>query len=188
MSFNRPSALIGVAATAVTAAASYLIYQAVSQYGWNGTLWYVWEGEPFSPRVRASMETLEQAGQKLHILENLIDAIELYSYFQRHEAASESAPRLLDSIDDDSEYSSALIKEIGRVWWMADFSPPTLKTTLIKLKYTLDKLAAKVDGVPPCHGQQDLKRRKRVLSKQIVLAMKRADKIFTFCKVLQAAQ
>jgi hypothetical protein len=179
MSFNRPSALIGVAATAVTAAASYWIYQAVSQYGWNGTIWYVWEGKPYSPRVRESMETLEQAGRSLRVLENLIDAIE--EYFSKHDAAA-SERACLDSIDD-----AALTEEIGRLW-MADFSPPTLETTLIKLIYTIDKLAAKVDGVLAAvedggensRGQQDLKRWKKVLSKQIVLAMQRADTLFAF--------
>jgi hypothetical protein len=177
MSFNRPSALIGAVATAATAAASYWIYQSVSQYGWDGTLRYVWEGDPYSPHVRASMETMEQAEQARHVLETLISTIE---------EALERAR--LDSIDD-----AASTKEIGKLW-MANFAPSNLETSLTKLSYTLDKLAAKVDGVLVAGGdqhssvQQDLKRRKKLLSKQIVLAMERADALLAAYEVLQETQ
>jgi hypothetical protein len=166
---------IAVTATAsITAAVSYWIYQSASQYGWEGTLRYIWEGDPYSPKVRHCMETLDEADKSRKSQERLIAAIE---------EALERAR--LDSIDD-----TKITKEIVGAW-LANFRPKNLEKSLSQLDSALDKLAAKVDGIliSAQDGNsrvfQELKRRKKLLSKQLVLAMERTDALLASYQVLQ---
>jgi hypothetical protein len=166
--------VIAVTATAtITAAASYWLHHSVSQYGWDGTLRYIWEGDPYSPKVRHYMETLDDADQSRKSQERLIAAIE---------EALERAR--LDSIDD-----TKTTREIVKAW-ITIFRPKNLEKSLSQLDTVLDKLAAKVDGILISAADnsrvfQELKRRKKLLSKQLVLAMERTDALLASYRILQ---
>jgi hypothetical protein len=145
----------------------------VSQYGWDGTLRYIWEGDPYSPKVRHYMETLDDADQSRKSQERLIAAIE---------EALERAR--LDSIDD-----TKTTREIVKAW-ITIFRPKNLEKSLSQLDTVLDKLAAKVDGILISAADnsrvfQELKRRKKLLSKQLVLAMERTDALLASYRILQ---
>jgi hypothetical protein len=168
---------IAVTATAaITAAASYWLYQSASQYGWDGTLRYIWEGDPYSPKVRHCMETLDEADESRKTQERLIAAVE---------EALERAR--LDSIDD-TKTTQEIVKA-----WVANFRPKNLEKSLSQLDTALDKLAAAVDGIliSAADGAdnssvfQELRRRKKLLSKQLVLAMERTDALLASYQVLQ---
>jgi hypothetical protein len=175
MSSTR-NAIAVTATAAITAATSYWLYQSVCQYGWDGTLRSIWEGDPYSPKVRQFMKTLDESDESRKTQERLIAEIE---------EALERAR--LDSIDD-----TKTTKEIVKTW-LANFRPKNLEKSLSQLDTVLDKLAAKVDGISISASDgadtssvfQELKRRKKLLSKQLVLAMERTDALLASYQVLQ---
>jgi hypothetical protein len=170
MSSTR-NAIAVTATAAITAVTSYWLYQSASQYGWDGTLRYIWEGDPYSPKVRHYMETLDKADESIKSQERLIAAIE---------EALERAR--LDSIDD-----TKTTKEIVKAW-VANFRPKNLEKSLSQLDTELDKMAAKVDGILIADNSrvfQELKRRKKLISKQLVLAMERTDALLASYQILQ---
>jgi hypothetical protein len=119
------------------------------------------------------METLDEADQSRKSQERLIAAIE---------EALERAR--LDSIDD-----TKTTREIVKAW-ITIFRPKNLEKSLSQLDTVLDKLAAKVDGILISAADnsrvfQELKRRKKLLSKQLVLAMERTDALLASYRILQ---
>ena len=173
---------IGLTATATLAAAtSYWFYQKVTEYGWDGTMRYIWVGDPYSPTIRGYVETLDQVEETRKSQERLIGIIE---------EALERAR--LDSVDDDS-YKTKTTKEMVKLW-MANLVPRNLEQSLAQLDTTLDRLAAQVDRIvisaeeeasTNSRVMQDIKSRKRLLSKQLVLAMERTDALLASYQVLQ---
>jgi len=177
MSSSKQIPWVGIAASTASVAASYWIYQTASEYGWDGALRYVWEGDPYTPAIREYLETLENAEKSRIAQEIRINAIE---------EALERAR--LDSVDD----SARTTKEIVNVW-ILNYLPQNLERSLAEVSYLLDQLAAKVDGIllstgeenVSSHVMQDMKRRKRLLSKQLVLDMERCDALVASYQVLQ---
>jgi hypothetical protein len=164
---NNSRPIILVAATAASAAASFWLYQSVASYGWEGTLRYVWEGDPYTPQVR----------EYIDILDSVDDA----------ETSSSPKSTTTDKLPTTNE--------IVRLW-MSNFETAgrgDLEKNLAYLSTVLDKLAAQVDGVlvgakdgaDSSRTWMELKRRKRLLSKQLVLAMERADALLASFQVLQ---
>jgi hypothetical protein len=153
MSSNvRTTILLGTAAVAATAASIWL-RQFVKQYGWQGTMRYVWEGDPYPPEIRDSINRLKKVERSIQ-KESLLPSLE------------ESLARArLDSVDD----VSVVVPQ-----WMVAHAPRNLEKDLTKVSHDLDTLAATVDSVPS-HGNVDIKLRKKQSSQQVVLMMERAD-------------
>jgi hypothetical protein len=179
MSSNR-TPWVGIAGATLSVAASYCLYQSVSEYGWEGALRYIWEGDPYAPAIRDYMHILDQV-EKLRVTQEI-----------RINTVEEALERArLDSVDDDSRATTT--KEIVKLW-IEYYSPKSLEKALGDISHILDRLAAQVDGVllsttedgsASSHILTELKRRKKLLSKQLVLDMERCDALITFFQLLQ---
>ncbi len=147
----------------------------VVKYGWEGALRFVWEGEPYSPRIQAILDSLSEAEKSRVAQEARMNSIE---------EALERAR--LDSIDD-VRTSKAIVNR-----WAANYGPLNLEKSLAELSATLDRLAAKVDAVILSSSDidknarvvQEIKQRKKLLSKQLVLDMERCDAFMSCYQVL----
>lgn len=138
---------------------------------------YIWEGDPYTPDIRNYIDSLEQA-EKSRV-----------TYGIRINAIEEALERArLDSVDD-----AKTSKEIVRLW-VAYYAPQNLEKSLADLSHRLDRLAAQVDGITlghfhsDSHTVKDLKRRKKLLSKQLVLHMERCDALLASYQVLGEEQ
>mmetsp|Transcript_9654 Transcript_9654/g.11554 ORF Transcript_9654/g.11554 Transcript_9654/m.11554 type:complete len:170 (+) Transcript_9654:78-587(+) len=147
-------AAIAVSATAVTASTIW-ICSTLSKYGLDGTLRYIWVGDPLSPEVRQSVSTLEKVESKIPKLEKLLMQIE--------EALSKAR---LDSIDDE--------KWIVVPQWIVSYAPKNLEKDITKLDTSLDRLAAEVDAIAS-HDNAEVKLLKKEYSQRIVQLMGRTD-------------
>lgn len=186
--------LLGISlATATTAYGAYWTYGSVSKYGWDGTLRYVWEGDPYTPELRKYDEILNQVEKSRLQEETKTNDIE---------EALERAR--LDSVDDGrstkavSTTTKITTKEIVKLW-IDNYSAKggNLEKSLAGLSHNLDKLAGKVDSVIISSSStaskdtdnapkvvEDLKKRKKLLSKQLVLDMERCDALMASFQVL----
>jgi hypothetical protein len=151
----RPS-LLTVAITSATITGSYCIYQLISQYGVEGTFWYIWEGDPYPPAARQYFHDLDDSAEAIEEEAKLLDALE-----EAYERAK------LDSIDGSSDATLFTL-------WTTNMLPQSLEKKMAQLSYDLDKHAAKVDAVPSSK-HPDIKKRKKYLSTKIVKLMERAD-------------
>lgn len=183
------AAIAGAAAASM--AASYMMYKSVAAYGWTGTLRYIWEGDPYGPKIRDDLTTLDEAEELQVVYESQLNEIE---------EALERAR--LDSVDVGSSSSTAnetnrkkQTKEIVKLWMM-NFEPKNLEKTLHGLSHKLDELIASVDAVLTLKEEnnsssslssqilKDIKRRKKLLSKQLFLYMERCDALLASYQVL----
>lgn len=157
MSYHSPwRPLITIAVTSATVATTYSIYQCVSAYGWEGTFWYIWEGDPYPPAVRDQFHALDDAEEAIAAEQELLDVLE--------EAYARAQ---LDSVDGSSDANVLSL-------WTANMQPQSLEKKMAGLSHNLDKCAAQVDAVPSAR-HNDIKTRKKYLSNQIVQLMERAD-------------
>lgn len=163
-----------IAGTAVVATSAILyktvVEDLVNQYGWDGFLRYIWEGEPYTPSIRKMHDSLSDAEAKRATQDKRLNGIE---------EALERAR--LDSVDERSEVrwlpatkdraTKAIVLQ-----WAHYYKPKNLEITLGELSASLDKLAAQVDAVILTEANaksnarvvDDIKRRKKLLSKQLV--------------------
>ncbi len=139
----------------------------VLEYGWSGAFRVLWEGEPYSPRIRSLLDALAGAEKELIVQQAHMSVIE---------EALERAR--LDSVDE-AKVSKAIVKR-----WVEIYYPNNLEKSIAELSSTLDKLAAQVDAVILSgsdiaqHGQavhDDVKQRKKTLSRQLAADMERCD-------------
>lgn len=159
-----------VTATVVLATGAVFYRTLVAEYGWVGTFRYIWEGEPYSPQIQIIIRSLNDVEAKREVQESRLSGIE---------DALERAR--LDSVDDSSEVrwlpatKDRATKAIVLRW--ADYyKPRNLEITLGEVSATLDKLAGEVDAVSFSETDgnskvrvvQGIKRRKKLLSKQLV--------------------
>jgi hypothetical protein len=151
----RPS-LATIALSSVATVSAFCLYQCVSQYGWEGTYWFIWEGSPYPPQVREEFRTLDDVEDSLEAEARILDRLE-----EAYERAQ------LDSIEGASD---ATLLEL----WNINLPKRNLEKLISRLSYNLDLYASKVDAVPSSK-QSDLKIRKKNLSSRIVELMKRAD-------------
>ncbi|KAG7336790.1 hypothetical protein IV203_032376 [Nitzschia inconspicua] len=163
--------------------AGIVLYKTTKDYGWEGTLRYLWEGDVYSPELRHLVDTLEDAEIERSLQESRIHAME---------AALDLAR--LNSVDGQSS------KEILRAW-VDCFAAETatgsasLERTLADVSDKLDKIAAKVDGIVLCGSTMSnssikdlvdrIKARKKLLSKSIVMDMERCDVLMGSYQVMQ---
>ena len=157
---NMKSNIIVGTATVATAAASVWIYKSLSRYGLEGTLRYLWEGDPYPPQIRDAITRLEKVER----------AIDRESLLERLEESLARAR--LDSVDDATTIEPQ---------WIVAHSPHDLEKDLAKVSHVLDVLAANVDEVQS-HGDAEIKRRKTACSKQVVDMMARADFLLSLYK------
>lgn len=169
--------LIAAVGVTVAAVAGIIFHKTlVEEYGWEGALRYVWEGEPYSASIQKLLDSLSDAEKEIVVQEGRLNAIE------------ETLERArLDSIDDARTTKAIVLR------WKENYRPRDLEKTLGELSSTLDKLAALVDAVilsgkesdTSSRVVQDIKQKKKVLSKQLVLHMERCDAFMACYQVLQ---
>jgi methionine salvage enolase-phosphatase E1 len=173
---------LGIAGATFSAAALYCLYQSVSDYGWEGALRYIREGDPYAPAIREYMHILDQV-EKSGVTQEI-----------RINIAEEALERArLVWVDADSRAKTT--KEEIVMLWIEYYPPKNLKKALGDISYILDQLAAQVDGVlllttedggsASSHILTELKRRKKLLSQQLVLNMERCDALMKSFQVLQ---
>ena len=168
------SSVAGVTVIGIALGAFYKAL--VLEYGWRGAFRVLWEGEPYSPRIRTLLDSLEDAEKELTVQQAHMSAIE---------EALERAR--LDSVDE-AKVSKFIVKR-----WVEIYHPNNLEKSIAELSATLDKLAAKVDAVILSGSdieqsfqavQDDVKQRKKKLSRQLVADMERCDEYMTCFQAL----
>lgn len=171
------SPLVRLTGATLTAAASYMLYRSIQEYGWSGTIRYIWVGDPYPDLAREYLQLLEKAAKSRSKEEKRLNEIE--------EALDRAR---LDSVDDTITHQNKTTKEIVMAW-IANY--PGLEKALAQSSHTLDRVAAQVDGVllskvdSNSKISQNLKRRKKHLSKQLVLDMELCDALMVSYQVLQ---
>ena len=173
---NSRVSVATIAGATLSVIASYWAYQSLSEYGLDGTLRYIWEGDPYTSTVREYLNILELAEKSRATQCSRMNAIE---------EALERAR--LDSVDD-----ARMSKDII-VLWTAYYLPQNLEKSLAELSHVLDRLAAEVDGillssrdvVASSHVLQTLRKKKKLLSKQLVLDMERCDALMASYDILR---
>eukprot|EP00536_Pseudo-nitzschia_multiseries_P006682 jgi/Psemu1/296337/fgenesh1_pm.145_\ len=166
-----PALALASVAAAATAYAGYELHRSVQNHGWEGTLRYIWEGDPYDPDLREAVDKLEDAEWDLAAtIDDRLSGLE--ASLDAATAAATAAPG----------------EPIVRLWneaWMEhpsrSITPLTVERTLADTSDRLDKIAAKVDGVivgassSSSFLTQRVKKRKKLLSKTIVSNMERCD-------------
>lgn len=140
---------------------SYWFYQCIQAYGWNGTIRYIWEGDPLSQEIRQFFDIIKAVSQSLDEQNTEISTLE---------EALERAR--LDTIDD---MNPAVILH----HWRANLhhTAHDIRKDLAKISFDLDVLASKIDQIP---SKQEVRPQKKELSSRTVLLMTRADRLIAF--------
>lgn len=157
-------ALVSITVATTT---GFVAYKLISRYGLEGSYYYVWEGSQYPPRIRAQAEALDAVQETISEKENSITNLE---------QGLQRAQRAVPSTADSSEIL---------LHWQADLAIPDIRTYLAQLSDSLDKIAARVDGVNSA-GDNEIKVRKKALSKMIVQLMDQADALIAFYNKNQA--
>ena len=155
--------VVTVAVTSITVTSTYYLYHYVSKYGWEGTFWYIWEGDPYPPNVRDYFHALDDIQEMLQQEQVMLDRLEETYQRAKLDCVDEAAD---DTINDAWNANILAAKNTN-----GNFN---LERTLAMLSYNLDQCAAQVDAVPS-KQHHDLKPRKKALSNQIEQMMQRAD-------------
>jgi hypothetical protein len=183
---DRSTSWVPILASAVVAVTTIgigsFLLKSVPEYGWEGTIRYIWEGDAYTPELRDLADTLEDAEIARSLQESRIHSME---------AALDLAQ--LNSVDGQS--SEEIVKH-----WLECFAAETddgedqsLERTLTDVSDKLDKIAAKIDGVALSgtvakYNKELVERiqmRKKLLSKNIVLDMERCDVLVGSYQVLR---
>jgi hypothetical protein len=151
-----------------TAVSAYYLYQCVSQHGWEGTFWYLWEGSPYPPEVRQEFQTLDNVQDSLEAEQQILDRLE--EAFQRAQLDT------VDDDDDDDDHHDATFLEL----WNSNLPKRNLEKLLARINHNLDLYASQVDAILPSTSSSKqhsngLKIRKKQLSSRLVQLMKRVD-------------
>ena len=195
---DRSSVLTKAAQVAATAFAAYVGYQlnrSLREYGWDGTLRLIWEGDPYDSELREAVDKLEDAEFDLLATHRIDDRLE----------------GLETSLDASTTIASSDDLPVDKLWnrvWMehpanrlgSTDNPLTIERTLADMSLTLDNIAANVDGLilSPASGSsgdkirtgnnflaQRVKERKKKISRAIVSEMERCDALLASYQVLR---
>ena len=158
---------MSVAATALLGASTIWFSYLVHSYGLQGALRYVWEGDPNPEEIREQMAKLNAAEKSLKKQTKVISTFE------------EGLERArLDTIDDSD---AATLLPL----WRSNL-PQNLRDLRMRLAFLstdLDKIAAQIDQVlPPAEDGDEVRQRKKFLSRHAVKLMQRADELIAFYK------
>lgn len=160
---QRSMAMVSTAAAIILVGSSAVwLYQTVASYGWEGTLRYIWEGDPYSGKVRKYLDTLQRVKDSLDKENTMLSILE-----EGLERAK------LDSID------AANCNSVRRQWEANLPGILDLQLQLAKLSHDLDKRAAEIDQVPG-EDVADIRSQKKSLSRRVVLLMERTDILIRF--------
>lgn len=155
--------LWNISAFALVGLSSYWCYRLVRQYGWDGALRYIWEGDPLPRDVRECVDALENASKGLTEQETIILLLE------------EGLERAhLDTVDESGH---AAILDAWRT--NLPLAQPDIRGDLAKASAALDQLAADIDQVP---NQETVRPTKKDLSHRVVALMERIDVLIDFFK------
>ena len=150
------SSLAIAAGSATAAIASYYLSRAISKYGAKGFVRLIWEGDHLEPNVREAWDALDGLEASAVPREE--------KRLEKVEIAFETAR--LNSVDGADDQ---ILEQC-----------PQIKKNLSMVSYRLDKVAAEVDSVQS-HGNAEVKRRKKHLSRTLVGMMERADALIASC-------
>uniref|UniRef100_A0A7S4AIA2 Uncharacterized protein n=1 Tax=Pseudo-nitzschia australis TaxID=44445 RepID=A0A7S4AIA2_9STRA len=201
-SSSTATTLASVAAAVAAAYAGYEFHRSVRDYGWEGALRYVWEGDPYDPDLREAVDQLEDAEFELRATSRIDDRL------SGLEESLDDATASASSTGDDSYLSVRL----WNVIWMdhpsntssinsssssSKIVPLDVERTLADMSHQLDKIAANVDGIVVSSSSSSLssnkdsflaqrvKKRKKILSKSIVSDMERCDALLASFQVFR---
>ena len=149
--------------TAISLTSIQWLFRYVSRHGWAGAFRFLWQGDPYTPQVRESVDVLEEVESKMASHEIRIDRLE--------ESLARSR---LDTIDGGTESDYFPHRSMIKNIWTRIYAPRDLRRDLSQLNSMLDRQAAKVDGVAT-YSEMPLKIRKKRLSQQLVSLMERVD-------------
>jgi len=162
-----------VAGTAFLGATTIWVSYLVHSYGIEGALRYIWEGDPNPEHIREQAEKLNAAEKALKKQTKAISTFE--------EALQRAR---LDTIDESDPGAIVLV-------WKRNL-PKTLQDLQMRLAFLstdLDKIASQIDQVQIDQVFEDgderkdeVRTRKRFLSKHAVKLMERADALIAFYK------
>jgi len=155
-----------VASIAVATTSCFLVYRLVAAYGWEGSYWLIWEGSPYHPKIRDRSETLDMEQEKIDEKERAIAALEDGLDIARRDGPSGEAAAAVDS--------SEIVRR-----WQTYLLISDVRTHLAQLSDDLDKVAARIDGIPSS-GEVEIKERKKALSQTLVQLMERMDALIIF--------
>jgi hypothetical protein len=145
-----------IAVLTLVVGSSYWTYQLVNSYGWEGSLRYIWDGDPEPQRLRDRKGTLLKVEKKLNRITTVLSSLE------------EGLERArLDSVDG---LDPSHIREL----WAHNVPNKDLRQNLALLSYDLDQIASTIDQIVSS-GEENIKAIKKTLSSRVVELMGRAD-------------
>jgi len=197
---NRSSAASTFAVAVVTVVVSYAAYElhrSVRDHGWEGTFRYIWQGDPYQPKLREYIEVLEESEFDLSVyrIEDRLCGLE--------ESLDMATSSFSSSLTTTTiTINGTIIEKWNRSWMehpansydnnVGGNGSLTLERSLADLSDRLDKIASRVDGVilsstslNDNYLSQKIKKRKKILSKAIVIDMERCDAILASFQVLK---
>jgi hypothetical protein len=185
---NKVASTFALALVSVAVSyAAYEIHRSVQDYGWEGTVRYFWEGDPFEPKLREYVDILDESEFNLNAF-----------LINDRLCGLEESLNIATSLS--SSTTSSINNEIAVIWnkkWMehpannnSSLTICSIERTLADLSYSLDKIAARVDGIvlsssSTSHLTQKIKKRKKIFSKSIVILMERCDALLASFQVMK---
>ena len=179
--------------------AAYELHRSIQDYGWEGTVRYVWEGDPYEPKLREYVTILDEAEYNLNaflINDRLCGLEESLNI-----ATSLSSSTKSSTTTTTGPTTSSVSSKLSGIWnqkWMehpsnnnSSLTICSIERTLADLSYSLDKIAARVDGIVLSSSStshyltQKIKKRKKRCSKSIVILMERCDALLASFQVLK---
>jgi len=174
---------------------TYIISKPLSKYGLSGTLRLVWEGDHLPSHIRVSIDKLlaiegkiKKEKKKINTLSVTIETAKLNSVDEivsqdkydeeKEEEEQEEEEKDYEIIGDTTRNESHVPPPPKRHYILSQV--PSLMTDLSRLSYVLDKFAAELDQVSS-HGDAEVKRRKKELSKKVVDMMEVCDGFIQEC-------
>lgn len=161
---SRSERTFWVAASATVVSLAFAGYgailfrQLILDFGWEGTVRYLWEGDPRPEAIRHYVDSLNLTDENATTLEELIMNLEV------------GLKRALSEALEEPSKKNDIV-----ALWQTHISKGTdvdIKKYLASVSYDLDQLAARVDQVPL---QEGVRHQKKFLSRRIVGLMTRAD-------------
>lgn len=137
----------------------YWVYWGVNEYGWEGFVRYLWEGDHLPVEERALVNALNKIEE--HVGK---DEAQLLLYENALVGARTQA-------SNDGEILIA---------WRSSSPQPDLRKELSAISHNFDNLAADLDGIRTAGNTAGLKRRKKALSSRVVALMERVDVLVNF--------
>lgn len=166
---NPGTTVLYALATVTVGCSSYWLYRNIRNYGVEGTLRILWEGDPCTDEERSCLDKIQLIQQKIDTSEAAINILE-----EGLERAK------LDSVDLGDAVDSSMILDS----WQKNTSSSDLRSEIGLLSYNLDKIAADIDGLAVLE-HNDIRKKKKQLSSVIVAMMDRVDQMIAIFEQLQ---